>query len=454
MRKWMAVSFLVLWVVVGCNRSAEATPVPDLAATPAVEMQAGGAIVALGTVRPAQTLQLSFRASGPIAALHAQLGLPVRAGDLLAELDTTAPQLELEDARAELAARQAALDALLNGPSPIEVERAREAHAQQVARAEFALREAQLELEQARLSNPDAELERVQVEQTKLDLQQAQARAGSPQAEITVAQVGLARAQDALATAQDEYRQGLDRPWEPQRIRDALAEGVQQAQWEVQIAQAGLDAAQRARQAHARGLDLLAAENSAIEVQLERALEAQAAYSVTLALLGVRVEQAQREREALNAWINPLLDPAPPDAVAQARARLAQAQGTVKQLEWQLAGTTLYAPVNGTISAVHIHPGEWAAEGMPVVEVIDTGRWTVETRNVSESEIGRIRIGQEAEVQVLALGGQVVRGEVAAVSPIAVVQQGDTTYTLRIALEPTELTLWSGMNAQVRIEVD
>ena len=52
----------------------------------------------------------------------------------------------------------------------------------------------------------------------------------------------------------------------------------------------------------------------------------------------------------------------------------------------------------------------------------------------------------------MALGKQVVRGEVAAISPVAVVQQGDTTYTLRIALESTDLTLWSGMNAQVRIE--
>ena len=57
-------------------------------------------------------------------------------------------------------------------------------------------------------------------------------------------------------------------------------------------------------------------------------------------------------------------------------------------------------------------------------------------------------------MQVLALGGQVARGKVAAISPVAVVQQGDTTYTLTIALDPTDLALWSGMNAQVRIEVD
>jgi HlyD family secretion protein len=199
---------------------------------------------------------------------------------------------------------------------------------------------------------------------------------------------------------------------------------------------------------------VLAAQGAAIELQAERALDAQAAYSVTLALLELRVGQAQRELDALNAWVNPLLDPAAPETVAQAQARLRQAQTTVEQIRWQLGGAQLLAPFDGAISAVHIRPGEWAAAGMPVVEVIDTRLWTVETRNVSESDIGRIRIGQQAEVHVLALESQVVRGEVAAISPVAVVQQGDTTYTLTIALEPTDLALWSGMNAQVRVEVE
>jgi multidrug resistance efflux pump len=202
------------------------------------------------------------------------------------------------------------------------------------------------------------------------------------------------------------------------------------------------------------GLEVLAVEDAAIELQEARALEAQAAYSVTLALLEVRVERAQDELEALNAWVNPLLDPAPPEAVAQARGGLRQAQRAVEQIRWQLEGAQLVAPFDGAIAAVHLRQGEWAAAGTPVVDLIDVQTWIVETRNVSESDIGRIRIGQGAEVQVLALGSRAVRGEVAAISPVAVVQQGDTTYTLTIALDPTELALWSGMNAQVRIEVE
>jgi hypothetical protein len=57
-------------------------------------------------------------------------------------------------------------------------------------------------------------------------------------------------------------------------------------------------------------------------------------------------------------------------------------------------------------------------------------------------------------VQILALGSASVQGQVEAISPVAVVQQGDTTYTLWIALEPAELALRPGMNAQLEIEIE
>jgi multidrug efflux pump subunit AcrA (membrane-fusion protein) len=54
-------------------------------------------------------------------------------------------------------------------------------------------------------------------------------------------------------------------------------------------------------------------------------------------------------------------------------------------------------------------------------------------------------------VRVLALSGEELRGRVVSISPVAVVQQGDTTYTLEIELDPTDLNLRPGMTAQVEI---
>ena len=141
------------------------------------------------------------------------------------------------------------------------------------------------------------------------------------------------------------------------------------------------------------------------------------------------------------------------ETMTPAEANLHQAQLAVDKLEQQLQGTNILAPFDGIVSAVHLQPGEWAQAGAPVVEMIDTTRWMVETKNVSELDIGRVKIGQEAIVRVPALN-ETVQGKVIAISPVAVVQQGDTTYSLIIELEETDLNLLPGMNTQVEIVTD
>ena len=62
-----------------------------------------------------------------------------------------------------------------------------------------------------------------------------------------------------------------------------------------------------------------------------------------------------------------------------------------------------------------------------------------------------MQVGQEVQVRINAFRDVALTGLVATISPVAVVQQGDTTYTLMIDLEPTDLTLRPGMTAQVEI---
>jgi HlyD family secretion protein len=131
-------------------------------------------------------------------------------------------------------------------------------------------------------------------------------------------------------------------------------------------------------------------------------------------------------------------------------AGLAQLQAAQMQIE-QL---TLSAPIKGMISAIHIDEGEWAMPGEGVIELLDLSSWLVETKNVGELQIGKVNIGQQAQVRFNAFQGETVNGRVIAISPQAVVQQGDITYTLVIALEPTDLNLRPGMTARVEIMIE
>ncbi len=456
-RRTFSVSLIVsLLLLASCGREPRPTPTPTNGpGQPApLAAQTGSAIRALGTIQPAQALQLSFGAGAPIRSVRVRLGTRVTAGQPLAELDTAQWALELENARQDVAYAQAALASLTRGADPALVERAEAEHARQVAEAEIALRVAGQKLAQAQCPDPASDVLVAQAEASQAKLELEQARAGSPAATLAVARVNLARAVDVLSNAQDEYRKALDRPWEPQQIRDGLAKAIQSAEWDVEAAQAQLEDAERAETVHRSKIEALQVGSDIAEVHVAQALDTQAAYSVTLELLAADVALAELRLNSLKAWQNPLLDPPGADRVAQATARLRQAEIAVEQLQRQMDRATLRAPFDGAVSAVYAHPGEWSSPGAPVVEIVDMGHWYVETRNVGELSIGRVREGQRAVVQVLAFDKAEVEGTVAAISPVAVVQQGDTTYTLIIDLESTALDLRPGMNAQVEIQVE
>ena len=538
----------VALLAAGCSRvnapeESKATPSPTqvLAITEMGGQGTASAITALGTIRPAQTLQLSFGASGLVQEVLVRLGTEVKEGDLLAELDTAAMELDLQSAREEIALRQAMLNGLINGPGATLVTRAEAEHARQVAQAEIALRMAQWRLDeaerglewqiaqaeldlaaaQARLTqaegaNADAiaqaeldlaaaqaqptqaqEINADDIAQAELSLAVAQERLAQLQAreseytsQVLTARISLARAEDALEQAEIENQKAQDRHWEPQEVHDAYARTLQQAEWNLEIAQAHYDQDLASQEVYSHELgiqELGVAQVEAELAQLHRGVDPLLALKVRQAqqeldrlkegvgpLLSIGVQRAQQELdrlkqdgalaasetevdlaqlqlEALQAWENPYLDPALPEEIAQARARLRQAQLSVAQLELQLQGAELRAPFDGVVSAVYLRPGEWGAPGVPVMEIIDTTTWYVETRNVGELTIGRVQVGQKARVEVLASRGETLHGRVDTISPVAVVQQGDTTYTLMIELESTDLNLRPGMNVQVEI---
>jgi multidrug resistance efflux pump len=457
--------------LVACQGGTEPTPAPTTPATfaTAAVPAATGDISALGTVRPAQTLALSFTAGGPLHSLTAGLGMAVAEGDLLAELDTSALALQIESAEQEVALCGAQLDRLVNGPDPSQVERAEADHAHQLAGAELALRVAQAALAAAEVRNA-ADLAGAEIAAEKARLLLEQAQAGDASSAVAVARVRLNQATSALAEAQEAYDQAWDpaRDWEAymtdptspypeapptgpslsdrlEADRVGTERALESAQAAVEIAQAEYQGAVALGALLPFQVQLLEGDLALAELQVETLGE-----GVDPAL-AAEVERARLERDRLLDWQNPLLDPAPAEEVAQAGARLRQAELALAQLELQLEGARLRAPFDGLVSAVYSRPGEWAGPGAPVVELIDTTRWLVETRNVGELTIGRVRLGAGAAVRVNAFGGQELAGQVVAVSPTAVVQQGDTTYTLTIELAPTELNLRSGMTAQVQI---
>ncbi|HOU13296.1 MAG TPA: HlyD family efflux transporter periplasmic adaptor subunit [Anaerolineae bacterium] len=142
------------------------------------------------------------------------------------------------------------------------------------------------------------------------------------------------------------------------------------------------------------------------------------------------------------------------ETLALAELAVKRAEQALAIAQENLARATLIAPFDGIVAAVNLSVGEWVAPGAPVIELLDVSRWRVETKNVGELEIGRVQVGQTVTARINAFRDTPLSGRIVTISPVAVVQQGDTTYTLMIELDPTDLALRPGMTAQVEIETE
>lgn len=132
--------------------------------------------------------------------------------------------------------------------------------------------------------------------------------------------------------------------------------------------------------------------------------------------------------------------------VARAQALVDSANATLN------AQSHLTAPFAGTVVSVDISPAETVTPGEVVIVIGDLTGFRIETTDLSERDVPSVKIGQEVNVFVEALG-QDFKGKVADISNISSTLGGDVVYkvTIDFSQQPEGL-LW-GMSADVEILV-
>jgi len=116
-----------------------------------------------------------------------------------------------------------------------------------------------------------------------------------------------------------------------------------------------------------------------------------------------------------------------------------------------LADATLRAPASGYVAKRLIEPGETAAAGHPVFEIVQIDPVEVNV-GVPETDAHLVRIGQEAEITVPALPGRSFKGTVRVVNVSA--DPSTRTYMARMTVANPEHSLRVGMVAEATIRGD
>ncbi len=159
-----------------------------------------------------------------------------------------------------------------------------------------------------------------------------------------------------------------------------------------------------------------------------------------------KIAQAERDYETLSKGPDP-------DLVALAEARLATAQAALAAAEKKLADLEIKALYAGTISDVYVHEGEWVAPGQPIMILADLEHLRIETTDLNEIDVARVKVGDKVIITFDALPDVVVEGTVVLISPKASEGSG-VNYTVVIEMAETPAALRWGMTAFVDIQVE
>lgn len=132
-------------------------------------------VLATGQVRPVKLVAVGAQASGRITSLHVELGEAVKAGDLIAEIDSATQQNNLRTAEASLAnihAQRAEKEASLELARQTLARQRNMASQNAVARADLESAEADVKTTEAQIASLDAQIEaaEVEVETAKVNL--------------------------------------------------------------------------------------------------------------------------------------------------------------------------------------------------------------------------------------------------------------------------------------------
>jgi len=146
--------------------------------------------------------------------------------------------------------------------------------------------------------------------------------------------------------------------------------------------------------------------------------------------------------------------------VAAARGRLAQAEARVKELDARLREAELDAPADGVIETVSVRTGDLVPPGRIVLTMLEPSQLWVRIY-IPETELGRVKVGQSATVEVDSFRGREFAGHVGQIGsqaeflPRNVQTRDDRQHQVfgaKVYVDNSDGVLKSGMSATVRLQ--
>lgn len=119
------------------------------------------------------------------------------------------------------------------------------------------------------------------------------------------------------------------------------------------------------------------------------------------------------------------------DVIAD-RIGLNRAESQYEGAKLKLSYATINAPFDGVAADCAVQPGSYVQAGQTCMRVVDISRIRINCE-VTETDLPKIRVGNEAKVQFVAFQGKTFEGRVVQINPIVDLQKRTATVIVEIA---------------------
>jgi HlyD family secretion protein len=146
--------------------------------------------------------------------------------------------------------------------------------------------------------------------------------------------------------------------------------------------------------------------------------------------------------------------------IEAARGRLAEAEGHLAELDARLREAELTAPADAVVEVVSVRPGDLVPAGRIVITMLEASQLWVKVY-VPETDLARVRLGQQATVRVDSFGNRTFVGHVGQIAsqaeflPRNVQTKSDRehqVFGVKVYVDNPQQVLKSGMSATVHME--
>ncbi|MBN3899228.1 MAG: efflux RND transporter periplasmic adaptor subunit [Nostoc sp. NOS(2021)] len=343
-------------------------------------------ITASGKVVPVQSVNISPKNPGVLSQLYVEQGDRIQQGQILARMDSASIEAQRSQYRANLAQSQAQLAEAVAGSRP-----------QEIAQAKARLAQAQAQFAAARAGNRPQEI-------------------AQSQSQVDAAQAKVNYASQQVKRYQYLYKEGA----ETKQL-----------------------------------LDQAISDDKSARANLEEAKK-----RFSLVQSGTRTEEIDQRQAAVNearAALVLLEDGTRSEEIVQRQAGVASAEAQLKGVQVQLEDTIIRAPLSGIVTQKYAEPGAFVtpttsastSASATSSSIVAVARGLEILAQVPEADLSRIKPGQQVEIVADAYPDQVFKAHVRLIAPEAVVEQGVTSFQVRIALDTGTDKLRSGLNVDL-----